>query len=349
MSESNCIYCLKPASVSGEGDHVIPDAFGRFEGQFIFRRICRDCNSRIGRCEEQLIRCAPEALMRRLAQAGPSRDYRGSSWVGAGGMPPPRFFVNRGDHLELAQPSADDPLTAEAIDQLVIVDKSNKQHEIRLFPQMNAAALRTKVDALQLDGWLTINLRADQANCSHYISLVKEVWPNMPIVEASEEQPGTHRVPMRIGFSVNADYWRAIAKIAFHYYLVTTSRGFSGHEPMFAGIRSFIIEGSDHQEFFVKPIRIAPPPFRELSEDQALLPKDWLHVLAADDSEDIALAMVSLFMGPERIARTDYIQLARLPTPLVLPNARCAHVYKYGQENPNYSGRVFEVSLSRLQ
>jgi HNH endonuclease len=124
MTDDTCIYCQKVVDVRrGQGDHVIPAALGRFEGEFIFRRICRDCNSLIGKCEEQLLRCAPEAFLRRIVQPTVKRNNRGTSWVGANGMPAPRFTIDHGDHHELGEASSNDPRNVLAIDQLVIVDK----------------------------------------------------------------------------------------------------------------------------------------------------------------------------------------------------------------------------------
>src|SRR5436190_4588201 len=161
--QATCIYCGMAVNLSqGEGDHVIPAALGRFEEELILRRICRQCNSRIGKCEEQLLRCAPEAFVRRMVQPPVKRNKRGTSWVGASGIPPPKFTVNHGDHLELVDGSTDDPRNVYPIDQLVIVNKEKGEHHIRLFSNMTAAHLRAKIDALGLSPSNTIHLHADE-------------------------------------------------------------------------------------------------------------------------------------------------------------------------------------------
>src|SRR5216683_731783 len=319
---ATCIYCRTAVNVSqGEGDHVIPAALGRFDDEFIFRRICRTCNSMIGRCEEQLLRCAPEAFVRRIVQPTVKRNKRGKGWAGANGMPPPKFTINRGDHQELVNASTDDPRNAEAIDQLVVVDQKKGEQYIRLVPGMTATQLRARIAALGIAPSGNIYLHCDEGVCQYYTALLKEVYPDFPLREREGNDPGVHQVRGGASFTFHNDYWRAIAKIGFHYYLVNSRRGFHGDEPEFADIRRFIIEGGDYEAFFTNPVAKFALPFGELPDGRAILPEDWAHVLAADESGQAAVAMVSLFMGPERLGPTRHINLGRFQTPLIVPDA----------------------------
>lgn len=348
----NCIYCTVPIDLHrGQGDHVVPATLGRFDGEFVFRRICPKCNSRIGKCEEQILRCAPEAYVRRMVQPNVKRNRRGTGWAGANGMPPPKFLIDHGDHHELVDGSTDDPRNVFPIDQLVIVDKAKGEHHLRLFPDLTAAQLRAKIDSLGLTPSGKSYLYADDAAWPKYVALLNEIWPDSPVVQGETIEAGTHRMKGTTEFTFHADYWRALAKIGFHYYLLNTRRGVRGDEPEFADLRRFIMEGGDRDPFFTKPAAKFVMPFRELPDGSAILSSAWTHVLAADESYTAAVAMVSLFMGPVRLAPTYHVNLGRLRSPLVVPGARSTHLYLYDAEpgKGTFAGRVEMVSTTQLR
>lgn len=348
-----CIYCGTAVDLQrGQGDHVVPAALGRFEGEFVFRRICRDCNTRIGKCEEQILRCAPEAYVRRMVQPNVKRNKRGTGWAGANGMPSPKFMLDHGDHHELVDGSSDDPRNVFSIDQLVIMDDTKGEHHIRLFPEMTAQQLQAKIASLGLTPSGKSFLHADDAAWSKYVALLSEIWPGSQGVEKTESrEAGMHRVQGTTMFTFHADYWRALAKIGFHYYLSTNRRGMRGDEPEFANIRRFIMEGGDRDSFFTNPATQFVMPFRELPDRTAILPSVWTHILAAEESHNSAVAMVSLFMGPERLAPTYHLNLGRFRSPIVVPGARSTHAYVYeGKPSQGtFAGRVETVSITQFR
>ena len=81
---NHCIYCPE---FPDSAEHPLPAAFGEFENAPHLRdRICTKCNNRLGLLDEQLARCGPEALFRRLygIQGRSTHDevnpfYRGSA------------------------------------------------------------------------------------------------------------------------------------------------------------------------------------------------------------------------------------------------------------------------------
>lgn len=266
-------------------------------------------------------------------------------------MPPPRCTIDHGDHHELVSASTENPRNVAPVDQVVILDEAGGQNRIRLFPNMTAESLRTRIAALGdnlIDQWF---LHADEATYSAYLELLREIRPGVTVTERDGYEAGIHAVKGRVEFTFHEDYWRAIAKIGFHYYLLNAPRGFRGDEPEFAPIRRFIKEGGDRKPFFAVPAARFLLPFGEVPGGHAILPQSWAHVLAADDSYGDAVAMVSLFMGPERLAPTYHINLGRLESPLLLPGNCCAHAYLYYAEpsKGKYAGRVVAQSLTRLR
>lgn len=346
-----CIYCTASVDVTrGEGDHVVPAAFGRFHGEFVFRRICRRCNSRIGAAEEQLLRSAPEAFFRRLLKPAVKRGHRGQNWVGAKGSPPPKFAIRHGDHTELVDALADDPKSVVPVDQLVVFDQ-NGEHHIRLFPGMSAVQLRAKIDALGLASGYQSRLYADATVWASYTKLLGEVWPGSQVVSNGTTESGTHTVPGRTKFQFTIDYWRALAKIAFHYYLVHSQRNVRGDEAEFEGIRRFIIEGGDHEPFFAGESARFAMPFGQLPDGRTVLSSVWAHLLAADETGGIAVAAVHLFTGPQRLPPVHHVTLGRFRTSSIAPASRWCHAYMYSREMPSpdgYAGTVEPIGLIRL-
>lgn len=351
LKPAQCIYCGTPVdTTSGEGDHVIPAAFGRFKGELKFRRICPQCNSRIGKCEEQLIRCSPESVLSRQVRPQGSRKRRGKTRVGAHGKPPPQFKIQHEDHEELAVESDEVGGSVESPEQLVIVDAEGKQHVIRLFPTMTAESLRAKVAKLGVKLSGRAHIHADEAATAAYLELIKTVWPKSGVDFKEVLQPGTHRVRVQVQCEVNADYWRAIAKIGFHYFLVSSRRGFTGSEPEFEAIRRFIIEGGDRDQFFGSTATEFRTPFRKTG-DGAFVAGQWTHLLAADDEKRDKVAMVCLFMGPQFLAPTRHIRLGSVNSLLAVPNPAnaCEYVYDNNSRVNGYDGFVRTVRLTRLR
>jgi hypothetical protein len=266
-------------------------------------------------------------------------------------MPPPTQTVDHGTHHELVEGSTENPRDVFPIDQLVIIDKDKGEHYIRLHPAMTAAQLRAKIAALSITPSARSFLHGNDDAWPHYVKLIQEVFPGFTVQSAGKREGGVTRVQGKMIFVFHADYWRAIAKIGFHYYLANTRRGLRGDEAELAAIREFIIKGGDRAKFFSEPNAKFLMPFRELPNGQAVLPRNWNHVLAADETFDGAVAMVSLFMGPEHLAQSYHINLCRFRSRLIVPGARWIHSYVYHTEQTDgrSAGRVVTGTLTQLR
>ena len=338
-----CIYCGRPVDPSkGDGDHVIPARLGKFRNGFRFRRLCVACNGRIGRCEAQLLRCGPERLFRDMVVASTSRSRgRSSSWkVGAGGMPPPTMYLDQpGYGLLLAQKSRSEGDALELVDQLAIEDGSGERHHIRLFPTMTVEALKERVGASQLGEDVTMLLNCSEQEEARYLKLVESAFGGN-VTHDSTMLKGRHTARARFKFVYGEPYWRALAKIAFHYYLCQTTR-VRGNEEGFAAIRDFITDGGDRGAFFQPGLR-----FLDDGLPSVAVPTRWVHVLAALEASGVVRAYVCLFWGPKRRRRGHYLVLGRLDSPLIVPHAIWTHVYHY-DDQPGPRGKVGEVIAER--
>lgn len=351
MAIARCIYCPTNFDpLRGEGDHVIPAALGRFKNELTFRGACPACNNAFGSSEEQLLRCAPEAVLRRVVNPPVKRHNRGNKWVGANGMPPPKFMVNHDGHNEIVAANPELPTQISPVDQLVITGPEIGERHLCLHPEMTAASLRSKIDEL-LEGKPSAQIRllSDERNTQKYLAILSVLYPNTTFDEADGIEPGEHSVKGRIEMKYHDDYYRAIAKIGFHYYLKTTERSVCGDEPMFESIRNFIRYGGDFRPFFRASKATFCLPFGVSESGVAELPADWLHILACDEAGSHTTAMVCLFMGPTHPAIPHHINLGAAVKRLVVPQGQHSHVYLYDSGRDGFAGQVIETSLTQLR
>lgn len=353
-SSNTCIYC--PAQITpnrGKGDHVIPAAFGRFRNDLRFRLICRNCNSLLGKIEETLIRSAPEAFFKRFvgnAIKPTGRAKRGGGWSAAKGGSRPKGIIKHGDHTELVEISSDNPENVSPIDQLVIHDAAGTEHHLRLSPHMSVKSLQKKIKEASPAPNSPMHLDADEQHYGLYQNLLAELYPDSPCNDIGRQEVGVHRVQGRIEFRFSADYYRAIAKVAFHYYLVVNKRGLRGDEPVFNAIRHFIRNGGDHKQFFAAGGAKFFSPFRELPGGSAVVSAVWGHALATDEEQNAAVVNVMLFVGPKRVPPSHHVRIATLNSSLVIPGAQTAHQYVYYDkpDSDGFAGILHKASVSRI-
>jgi hypothetical protein len=303
--------------------------------------------------EETLLRSAPEALLRRFVSSSlptTGRFKRGSSWVAASGGAAPKGTIDHGDHTERVDISPDDPENVTPFDQLVVRDAGNVEHHLRLSPKMSAESLRRKIADVDPPTGQPLYLHSCDENHDTYIALLGQLYPDSPYTPGATLEAGVHRVHGRTEFRFSTDYYRAVAKIAFHYFLVVNRRRLIGDEPEFEPMRRFIVDGGDPSQFFdVGGARFATP-MRELPDGSAILSSRWAHGLAADEESGSVTVHVMLFAGPKHLPRGHHVNIATLASKLVVPNAQHAHQYIYHDEpdEDGFSGIVVEATVSRV-
>lgn len=334
--KATCIYCYVRFDPSkGEGDHVIPRAFGDFRNPIIFRGACPSCNNKLSPLEEELLRTAPEAVMRRYAGATESRKGQPTGWKGASGVPQPKFIIKHEDHDELIDASSQVGGEAKPIDQLVIVLSDDSNTHIKLFPSMSAQAIRRKLDqrGISDSDIVRVHWHSDEKYVEPYKAMLKELWPQLEQGESPSVEAGIHKVPVRIECKFTQKYYRAIAKIAFHYLLACTKCGFTGHENAFIPVREFIINGGDQNHFFQNTEPKIALPVGVLGNGQAVLPARWMHMLCCFESPSSAVVAVYTLFGPQRPPSPHFVTLIQdKPLPDITEH-RYGHVFIYG--NPD--------------
>jgi hypothetical protein len=116
-------------------------------------------------------------------------------------------------------------------------------------------------------------------------------------------------------------------------------------------LRKFIMEGGNAQQFFHSSGRTFVSPSGELPDGRVVVPTHWCHILAADETAEVAVVYVRLFLGPKALSWPHYITLGPLGTKIVIPGCCWSHVYVYYQEQreTGLAGRVETASITRLR
>jgi len=355
MEQEDCIYCGNSFDPrKGQGDHVIPAILGEFRGDLRFRGACPECNQRIGCSEQQLLQGGPERLLRGIVKPWSKRGARrGSSRMGSVlGAPTPEPTVDMGDHHALVRQSPDDPRTAFPVDQIVALDGKGSEHRVPVHKGMRPEQLRERLKKSGANEITRIWIHCGPEDVADFRDLAETVYPGGSFTETPLTEPGMHEMAGRIKFTVNDHYFRAVAKIAFHHYLIHNRRRLRGDESGFEALRQFILHGGDIERFFNPSARRFAVPFGKDTSGRLWAPARWCHLLAFDETEDIAVARVQLFAGPEAVLPPHYVTLGKIDTKVFAPELVWGHVYFYYEEeerDSNYAGWVDELKVTRYR
>ena len=342
------------AAARGQGDHVIPACLGEFRGDVRFGGICPACNSRIGQAEQQLVQSGPEGFFRGIVKpkSGRLSKRRTGRARGALGAPAPKHFLDMGDHSIQMESHGDDPLTGEPFDQLLVRDRQGGECRIRLHPGMVAEELLQAAMRAGLKDVDQVFVNCAECYEQDYLALACSAWPGGTLERRPSWEPGLHRdVPGHAKFEVNEHYFRALAKIGFHYYLTHSARGQKGDESHFAAIRRFILRGGDWRPFFDSdPARRFRGVFGRLPKGETVTPANWMHIVAAGDAGGRAVAYVRLFVGPGCPGSPYCVLLGRWQTRIQVPREAWGHMYVYDspQRAGRYAGHVEPLQVMRL-
>lgn len=337
---NTCIYCDElPKSI----EHPLPAAFGEFRGApMLINRICKNCNNqRLGVLDEQLSRCGPEGVLRRLFRVrGRSTHkevnphYRGSA--GGKRLRMKAFDAKLGAEVELETLGG---RQTRQLCQLVFVEAGGRTlhlpipKDLRQPEKLRAAYQRLGVND---PASATVHLICDPDERIWLEPLIKEVWPNVTLGPA-KQGANHYENGAVVELQVNNRYFRAIAKVGFHYFL-TQFPEYTGFEPFFSEIKQFITDDS-------APVTMAN---KFIGKRRDLLgemvggtrpPHGWLgHVLAAEITT-ARLAHIQLFICSEYPSPAYTIRLAARGTPIARANG---HVYVYYKESERktFSGEV---------
>ena len=311
-----CIY-PGPHDVMSE-EHYLPVSLGTFEGMEPLRdRVCRSCNEKLGNeLEVQFTRAGPTGFFRWIVGI-PGRDGLPPSpfYHGAGGTQP-IFMIGRPDWAPYDLLAETDPgqRGAFACRQIIFQDVSGATHPV---PVPNAMRdrpdlLRRRLQRLRLEKAKPVYVVAGADETEWMGALIQGLggclageW-EVPVGEPQ-------RIPLNAKVNVTSAYFRAIAKIVFHYTLAMFP-DFTGLEREFDDIKAFIWSGgADDVDQFV---RQRPDQFVEQFR-RGWRPTHWMHILAVKRERRRLTGYAQFFAGPAFLPQGYEVRLGGNPARII--------------------------------
>jgi hypothetical protein len=364
--QKQCVYkkpeglCTSVSALSVED--FLPRGFGKFRYyQRLNDRICRDCNRKLGKLDEFLLHLGHPAILRVLHGIEGRRQHRtkdlfhertyGVAPVESVARLPGEDSLTR---LELvpggAIPRREISFLTRAGEERVVPIPHEIDSVERLHDHFNRYGVAAE--------WTPVSIV-----CPHdeggqaLIRLVKDAL-RFEVVspEDSADSLNTGDVTASTLIAFAPEHYRAIAKIAFHFFLWCYRSTYTGFEQQFDSIKRFIYEGGNHREHMVSSLGAFDRPEG--------IDVPWAHVLAAGWLGPQAMATVQLFAGTNsgtkfKIAVEDgrifdgemgehsliwFVRLAE--TKSQKQSNRALAFLGYGEQRDGFDGEVRELVLN---
>jgi hypothetical protein len=335
-----CIYC---GATDVTVEHHLPRALGNFKGYVpLADRVCQRCNGICGQLDEQLCRSGSEAFFRKfLGVSGRSGHedvnffYRGSSRGGRLEMTGTNHDTGEEKELELVGPDSVRELRC-----VKLIAEDNSERTVTITDGMTPEDFRKRISALGIKFFKHAYISA----APEEIPWVESLFEGFKMEGRTEwSQPSGPIMygPLTIKFTVTDRYFRAIAKIGFHYFLTKFPR-FRGDEPFFADIRNFIIKDCPLDEV-PHHIKYSREPFvYQLRAGDRL--SAWGHLICAQSDYNYFGAKIQLFVGPETRPNVYTVPLGKNPSPIHYSEAYGDFFAYYPPEDRgDYDGEVTEL------
>lgn len=321
-----CIYPGPHGAMSSE--HFLSEGLGRFSGcEPLEGKVCRPCNIKIGNeTETQFLRTGPISYFRWMIGvdgkngAPPHPFYRG-----AGGAPPILAAARVAEYpFPILWETRRGTQECFPLRQIIFDHKLLDSYPVPIFDSMldNPDRVRSYLKDNGLEGGKPIFAFAAPDEATKMKNLVTALGGALRGEWfMTEVEPRTVQIVMKV--SVTEAFFRAIAKIAFHYTLKVFP-DLSGSESEFAEIKNFVWNGGGFERFVVHHSNPVFGPYY-----YGYRPNGWCHILAVRRSRGQVVAFAQFFAGPHAMPPTYEIRLGSEPRRLWTPPETKAHIFLY--------------------
>ncbi len=337
-----CIYCREKEANSEE--HAIPAAFGtdNIKGfEKLLGKLCEKCNQKIGHIEEQFLRCGPEAFFRKMLiiKGRKKHDEVNIFHRGSLGGKPIRVEVQNPDELcnFLCEPSSESGNLTYS-NQLSLRNPEGFIVNVPIPDNINTAD--------KLIEMLKRQERADYEFVSVYIEPerrhIVEALPNIKqkrLEWENVEQGYKGKKKFLVKCEYTEKYFQGIAKIAFHYFLQYFGR-YNGHEKEFDGIKNFILNGGDVEDWV---IRREGSFIEDFKGPLIISPDVYGHFIIAEDTGEDIFVKLMFFAGPKGISNRHHeVRISNKQSLIYRPRKSIEHQILYFNEKDS-EGNIGEM------
>ena len=340
-----CLYCSNPADSL---EHALPAAFGEFKGAPVLRAsVSKGCNNtRLSVLDQQLVRCGPEAFFRRLyaIRGRESHEtvnpfYRGSA--GGHRLEMKSYDSNLGFDVLI---EAENGVYRQAR-QIVFIEKSGRTHHLPIREGASALQLKAAFDELGVvQPCRDVRIFYGPEEKDWVLALIKETWPSVSFGDGAPSATAYRGAVGTVGLTDR--YFRAIAKIGFHYFL-TQFPEYTGHEAIFSRIRDFVANGAGGVDAANEFVGKRKTPLMGEMLTAEIRPAGWVaHVLCAEIRPPECLAYVQLFLSEDWDAPIYAVRLATDGSITRVAAAGHFYIYENGPDG-KYAGEASSLLTFR--
>ena len=342
---SKCIYCHSDKELWARS-HTLPEGLGTFENQVtLHKKVCQRCEHETGRCEEQLLRCGPEAFLRiALGIQTSTKPFR-RRFSGQGPLKFKARYPNT-DYYVLVEPIPNTHNT-EPLPQIVIVPASGECEQILVTEtDITAQEIEERIRATGIKGEVTLwPIASTEEEQIGLFELLKQSQGFRGIEGDGDILPSIEKVDVIGTITVDRRYFRAIAKIAFHYF-VAYNEEFGGSESCFEPIRRFVRYDEGDTDAFVHQKR--GNLVQELN--MGYRPKHYGHFLIGFTGRESIRTSVQLFIGKDIDPPYYDVLLGENPRRIWRQNRRFGHFYAYHEpeKRTQFAGTMIRLHEERF-
>lgn len=224
-------------------------------------------------------------------------------------------------HLQLVKGSRQGRLVGvDYIPQVILYAESGEIHHVLLTNMAEPEQLKAKIEELRIGKLKQVNVIAPEADRAR-VETITAIFPEL--IEAKwENLPTSGKAFTTTEYEVTDKYFRAIAKIGFHYILKHFPH-FRGDEEIFAGIRNFIFNGGPIQDYVTWTNKQIIEQIKN-----GFTPVTFGHVILGRANKHLVWCKAQFFLGPNTIPLVYNIAIAR-NKPILIYDITSGHQFSY--------------------
>src|SRR5258708_4017020 len=265
-----CVYTTPAGLCDGTAplsanEHYLPRALGNFQGdERLVNRICNTCQQVCSKPEDVFAHNSPEAFFREMVGRVGRKNHKGKNifYEPTFGIPPLAILGKHPGHdFEILWELVPDPENpgnrrCTPVSQLVFISDDGKAVRLPFRPgRWTAERIKTVLEKSGVKGDHMVGVGNTEDEDAEMKALTDALAPAGKEREVPPLVNGAD-IEGEMKAEISENYVRAIAKVGFHYFLKYFPN-FSGMEPEFDEIKTFIYQGKASRQI----VRIADEPF----------------------------------------------------------------------------------------
>ena len=348
--EIRCIYCRKTQTIDRDQkvwpEHYLCKAFGPFKAfEPLWNTVCNDCNKKISKYEEQLLRGTQVGLLRHIS-GYPRKGSEKNPFYDPTYRVPPLSLKNpvEGPYKDHELEPIRGTSNFELARQIIVISEDESKECIKISESIRRPdQLKALLAKMGLQDATPYGYHASDDEVDWIESLIHGVWGQIFIERSKIDIPITPIEDARVNILATNAMYQAVAKIAFHYVLKFLP-AVSGHETAFKRIKSFILSGGNAEDFVEQLTEQWFCNFRV-----GRVPTNWMHIIQADILNDEILVHVQLYAHAEHPPAAFKVSVGRYPGRIANSFSSC-HQYRYYDviSNDTFEGEMIRAENIRL-